>query len=145
MDKSREAILANSGHNIAQKEKFIQEKYAEYAETYDISMKQNKKRADIREELKNEGIDPKAFQDQFILAKKKTLKSEKEGYAESASLCWDALNKGNMDSLFAWAKKEEKPAKPEKEKPAGVPSGKGKKDNAEQAAAIAAAHGGKPN
>lgn len=61
--------------------------------------KLNEQAADIREVLKERGIDRDAFKDVYGYFKKGRY--EKEGYDESNKLCFDALNRADTADLFA--------------------------------------------
>lgn len=130
-----------AGHNSGDQDAWIKEKFREYAECDAISKKQNDKRASIREELKDRGIDPKAFVDSYTVAKKKT-KGEKDGYAESQAVCWNAMEGLDQGVLFSFMlekkekkekAKKDKPEKPKKQNLTGTP-GFGNHESAASAA-----------
>lgn len=109
--------MSDIGHNSKDLEVKIQEFFVEYAECDEASAVLNKKRADIREKVEELGLDRKAFHDQYMRAKRKLR--EKEGYDESAQICFEALNKMDQGELFDFVdrmKEEREAAKEAKKK-----------------------------
>ncbi len=59
----------------------------------------NKKAGEIREVMKEKGVDTDAFRDVYQYFKKR--RHERDGYDESHKLCFDSLNGANTGDLFA--------------------------------------------
>lgn len=60
----------------------------------------NRQAADIRDALKDRGVDTDAFKDVYAYFKKK--RHEREGYDTDYKLCFDALNDADTGALFAF-------------------------------------------
>lgn len=101
------------GHNIEEK---IKDAAYRYSETLEKSAELNDARSQIREEMKDIGIDTKAFQDHISRMKKEL--SKKEGYDESFKIIASALKDDGPENLFSWfvARQEAKEEEREKRK-----------------------------
>lgn len=124
-------MAKNIGHNSGTEgvKDQIQDLAAKYAKCDEASQELNDERAEIREKIKDMGLDTKAWQYEINRAKQSLHK--REGYDESASVIRDALGEMKMEDLFAHvlrrdkekaddreARKSERKAKADEFKPA---------------------------
>jgi len=89
-------------------EEFIQKCFQELSDIDAKRKELNDEAGDMRARLKDKGVDTNAFRDQYGFFK--SGKHGREQYKESASICFDALNKMDTGELFGWNKKPEKEA-----------------------------------
>lgn len=98
------SIGHNSGED-SQKEK-IQELMAQYAKCDEASQELNQERAEIREKVRDLGLDTKAWQYEIQRAKQSLKK--REGYDESTDVIRDAFGEMKMEDLFAHVLRRDK-------------------------------------
>lgn len=102
------------GHNSeANVKDRIQELAAQYAKCDEASQELNDERAEIREEIKDLGLDTKAWQ--YEIGRAKQSLKKREGYDESAAVIRDALGDMKMEDLFAHVLRRDKEKAEERE------------------------------
>jgi hypothetical protein len=97
--KTEETNVTNIS-NSADLEKLIVQSATEMAEIDAQRKKLNGEAAEIREVLKDRGVDRDAFRDVYGYYKKR--RHEKDGYDESHKICMDALNKADTADMFSF-------------------------------------------
>lgn len=106
---------AGVGHNSGKvSDSYLQEQARKYAAADQISAEQNEIRKQIRDDLKDAGIDPKAFQDAYNALKPKKDVEQKEEYMQSFAQCAAALDALGQESLFSYFIKKEEERKTKK-------------------------------
>ncbi len=94
-----ESNVAQIGHNSVAPERIVQ--WAkEMAEIDAARKKLNSDAGDIRQAVKDAGVDRDAFRESYQYFKKK--RHEREGFDESYKICWDALNAADTGEMFAF-------------------------------------------
>lgn len=84
--------------NSAGLKEIIKQCAQEMAEIDGQRKKLNKEAAEIREVLKDKGVDKDAFKDVYGYFKKR--RHQRDGYDEAHKLCFDALNNADTKDLF---------------------------------------------
>ena len=92
--------VAEIGHNSKISGEFIVGCADQMAEIDGQRKTLNRQAADIRQSLKDRGMDNDAFKDVYSYFKKK--RPEREGYDEDHKLCMDALNAADTAAMFSY-------------------------------------------
>ena len=92
------AEVVEMGDNVSHIEEIIQACVKDLAEIDAQRKKLNKEAADIREVIKDKGIDKDAFKDVYGYFKKQ--RHQRDGYDEGHKVCFDALNNAQTKDLF---------------------------------------------
>lgn len=112
-----------AGHNSNARTEDIQALAVRYADADEKSQELNDERSEIREKIKDMGLDTKAWQDEIKRAKGSLKK--REGYDESANEIRSAIGQMDMEDLWSHVieradrlekEREEKRAAKDKEK-----------------------------
>lgn len=90
--------VASIGHNTKTQTEAIKKATEIMLEVDTIRKGANKKAAEARDILKEAGIETDAFRDQYGYFKKR--KHDKDGYDESAKLCFEVLNASETRDMF---------------------------------------------
>jgi len=99
--ENQESNVASIGNNSDNLKDIIIQSAKEMADIDEQRKGLNREAADIRETLKDKGIDTDAFKDAYQYFKKQ--RHQREGYDEYHKLCFDALNAADTGELFAVA------------------------------------------
>lgn len=98
-------MAAIIGDNSKVLKEQIQKMAVDYAKCDEESMKLNDRRAEIRQKVKDLGLDTKAWQDE--IGRMKADMKKKEGYDESRAVIQDALGDMVAEDLFAHVARRE--------------------------------------
>lgn len=104
-DEDTEEECPGEGHNSNIDSSFIVQCTSDMAAIDAQRKTLNRQAADIRESLKDRGLDTDAFKDVYSYYKKK--RSEREGYDADHKLCFEALAEADTGELFAFQNDKE--------------------------------------
>lgn len=104
-ENTEESNVTDLRSNSKELKEFILKQAEEVVDIMSIRKACNKRYRDVREALKDKGVDTKAFDD--VVAKIKKRPWEREGYDDSYTLCWDTLNTADTIDMFDFTKKDD--------------------------------------